>query len=112
MMRERPAMSASDAKDEVAAPIVPPRLGLWDAVSIIVGIVVGTAIFRATAGVFANAGGPWATMGLWLAGGVLTLCGALTTRSWRRRIRAMAVTMSICGARLGRGADFCLRGCS
>jgi amino acid transporter len=53
-------------------------LGLWDAVSIIVGIVVGTAIFRATAPVFDGAGGPCAALGLWVGGAVLTLCGALT----------------------------------
>ncbi|HEY4234440.1 MAG TPA: amino acid permease [Lacipirellulaceae bacterium] len=60
------------------AASIPPRLGLWDAVSIIVGIVVGTAIFRSTGGVFHSAGGPWGAMGLWLVGGLLTLCGALT----------------------------------
>jgi APA family basic amino acid/polyamine antiporter len=78
MMRERPTMRASGAVDDAPAPIVPPRLGLRDAVSIIVGIVVGTAIFRSTGGVFHSSGGPWGAMGLWLVGGVLTLCGALT----------------------------------
>jgi len=56
---------------------IPPRLGLWDAVSIIVGIVVGTTIFRGTAPVFDNAGGPWTALALWLVGGVLTWCGAV-----------------------------------
>src|SRR3954466_2821905 len=53
------------------------RLGLWDAISIILGIVVGTAIFRATSQVFANAGSAWAAIALWLAGGVLAWCGAV-----------------------------------
>jgi APA family basic amino acid/polyamine antiporter len=56
---------------------VAPRLGLWDAVSIVVGIVVGTTIFRGTAPVFANAGGPWTALGLWLVGGTLSWCGAI-----------------------------------
>src|ERR1041384_1829382 len=56
---------------------VPPRLTLWDATSIIVGVVVGTAIFRAPAQVFDNAGGAWAAMALWVAGGVLAWCGAV-----------------------------------
>jgi amino acid transporter len=56
---------------------VAPRLGLWDTVSIIVGIVVGTAIFRSPPDVFANAGGPWVALGLWLVGGVLAWCGAV-----------------------------------
>src|SRR5215218_2489785 len=58
------------------APLA-PRLGLWDAVSIIVGIVIGTTIFRGTAPVFANAGGPWTALLLWLVGGILSLCGAV-----------------------------------
>ncbi len=56
---------------------IPPRLGLWDAVSIIVGIVVGTSIFRTTATIFDNAHGPWSAMGLWLVGGALAWCGAM-----------------------------------
>jgi amino acid transporter len=60
-----------------AEPAIQPRLGLWDAFSIIVGIVVGTSIFRGTAKVFDSAGGPWTTMGLWLVGGALAWCGAV-----------------------------------
>jgi amino acid transporter len=54
-----------------------PRLGLWDAVSIIVGIVVGTSIFRATAMIFDSAGSPAAAMLLWIVGGLLAWCGAV-----------------------------------
>lgn len=56
---------------------IQPRLGLWDAVSIIVGIVVGTSIFRASAAIFNFAGGPWTALGLWVAGGFLAWCGAV-----------------------------------
>ncbi len=59
-----------------ASPIT-PTLGLWDAVSIIVGIVVGTAIFKSPTMVFQNVSGPWAAIGVWLLGGVLSLIGAL-----------------------------------
>jgi amino acid transporter len=58
-------------------PSLAPRLGLWDTVSIIVGIVVGTAIFRSPTVVFQHAGGPWLAMGLWLVGGALAWCGAV-----------------------------------
>src|SRR5688572_369310 len=60
-----------------AAISLAPRLGLWDTVSIIVGIVVGTAIFRSPTVVFQNAGGPWQAMGLWFVGGALAWCGAV-----------------------------------
>jgi amino acid transporter len=53
-----------------------PSLGLWDAVSIIVGIVVGTAIFKVPMLVFQNVTGPWQGLGVWLLGGLLSLCGA------------------------------------
>src|ERR1700754_4413763 len=56
---------------------VPPRLGLWDAVSIIVGIVVGTSIFRSTGIIFDKAGDPWTAMALWFLGGLLAWCGAV-----------------------------------
>ena len=58
-------------------PSVAPRLGLWDAVSIIIGIVVGTAIFKSPMMVFQNTTGPWQALGAWLLGGALSLCGAL-----------------------------------
>jgi amino acid transporter len=56
---------------------IAPRLGLWDTVSIIVGIVVGTAIFKSPTVVFQNAGGPTMALALWIAGGVLAWCGAV-----------------------------------
>jgi len=56
---------------------ITPRLGLWDAVSIIIGIVVGTAIFRSPSSVFANSHGPQQAMVLWMVGGVLSWCGAV-----------------------------------
>ncbi|HEX4413940.1 MAG TPA: amino acid permease, partial [Lacipirellulaceae bacterium] len=59
------------------APHIRAGLGLWDAISIIVGIVVGTSIFRATSAIFDNAGGPTTAILLWLAGGMLAWCGAV-----------------------------------
>ncbi len=54
-----------------------PTLGMWDAVAIIVGIVVGTAIFKSPTMVFQNVSGPRAALGIWAAGGLLSLIGAL-----------------------------------
>ncbi len=55
----------------------PAHLGLGDAVSIIVGIVVGVSIFRASPLVFQNVSGPWMGLGAWALGGVLSFIGAL-----------------------------------
>lgn len=53
------------------------RLGLWDATSIIVGIIVGVGIFEVPAKVFARVTGPWEALGLWALGGLLAFVGAL-----------------------------------
>ena len=53
------------------------QLGLFDCVSIIVGIVVGVSIFRVTPMVYGNVETPWIGMGAWLLGGLLSLIGAL-----------------------------------
>jgi amino acid transporter len=53
------------------------HLGLWDAVSIIIGIVVGAGIYETPPLVLQNVPGPGAALGVWAAGGVLSLVGAL-----------------------------------
>ena len=56
---------------------VSARLGVWDGVSIIVGIVVGVTIFKAPPLIFSNVSGPWTGLAAWALGGVLSLIGAL-----------------------------------
>ena len=50
---------------------------MWDAVSIIVGIVVGSAIFQASGRIAAGVASPAGMFGVWLAGGALSVVGAL-----------------------------------
>jgi basic amino acid/polyamine antiporter, APA family len=57
--------------------VAEPRLGLWDAVSLVIGIVVGTSIFRVSPLVFENSEGAWQGLASWGLGGVLSLVGAL-----------------------------------
>ena len=52
-------------------------LGLWDVVSLILGVVVGTTIFRMPGMIFSNMPGVGSTLLLWGIGGVLSLVGAL-----------------------------------
>ena len=54
-----------------------PTLSLNDAVAITVGIVVGAGIFRTPSLVAANAGSEGAALLVWLAGGAVSLIGAL-----------------------------------
>ncbi len=70
----RPAndVSTGSERGEIVAV-----LSWVDAASIIVGIVVGTAIFKSPTLVFQNVAGPWQALGVWTLGGVLSLIGAL-----------------------------------
>src|ERR1700722_4010359 len=55
----------------------PAALGLWDAVSVIVGIVVGVSIFEVPPKVFGNVGDSWQGIAVWAVGGLVALVGAL-----------------------------------
>jgi amino acid transporter len=54
-----------------------PTLSVFDAVTIMVGIVIGIGIFKTPAIVAANVGSEAAFIGVWVAGGLVTLIGAL-----------------------------------
>jgi APA family basic amino acid/polyamine antiporter len=54
----------------------PAELGLWDAVSVIVGIVVGVSIFQVSPTVFSNVDTAWKGIGVWCVGGLVALVGA------------------------------------
>ncbi|HUK35776.1 MAG TPA: amino acid permease [Vicinamibacterales bacterium] len=58
--------------------VLPRRLGLWSAMGVVVGITIGSGIFRTPAGIARLVPNPLAILGLWLAGGILSLCGALS----------------------------------
>lgn len=56
---------------------IKPQLGLWDAVSIIIGIVIGATIYESPQLIFSNVPGPWTGLGAWALAGLLSLIGAL-----------------------------------
>jgi amino acid transporter len=51
-------------------------LSLWDAVSLIVGVVIGAGIYETAPIVLSNVAGPGSALLVWLLGGVLSLIGA------------------------------------
>jgi basic amino acid/polyamine antiporter, APA family len=55
----------------------PAELGLWDAISVIVGIVVGVSIFQVPPTVFGNVSRAWQGIAIWAIGGIVALVGAL-----------------------------------
>jgi amino acid transporter len=67
--------AAPEEKDVSPAPA--GALGLWDAVSIIVGIVVGAGIYQTAPFILKNVSSPTTAMVTWAVAGVLSLVGAL-----------------------------------
>lgn len=53
-------------------------LGLWGAVAIVVGTVIGSGIFLVPRSMVLNVGTPWMVFGVFVFGGLLSLAGALT----------------------------------
>ncbi len=57
---------------------LPRTLGLWSSVALVVGITIGSGIFRSPAGIAQRVPDPTLMLLLWVAGGAITLCGALS----------------------------------
>lgn len=56
---------------------MPRRLTLPGALAVVVGSMIGSGIFRSPAAIASRVPTPGALMGVWVAGGLLALCGAL-----------------------------------
>ena len=57
---------------------LPRTLGLGSATALVIGITIGSGIFRSPAGVAQRVGDPTVFLGLWVVGGLLALAGALS----------------------------------
>jgi amino acid transporter len=57
---------------------LPRTLGLWSSVALVVGITIGSGIFRSPAGIAQKVPDPRLMLMLWVIGGAVTLCGALS----------------------------------
>jgi APA family basic amino acid/polyamine antiporter len=57
---------------------LPRRLGFWTAIAVVIGDVIGSGIFRVPAAVATEVGSVPGIMLVWVLGGVITSCGALS----------------------------------
>jgi basic amino acid/polyamine antiporter, APA family len=57
---------------------LPRTLGLWSSVALVIGITIGSGIFRSPAGIAQKVPSPTLMIALWVVGGLITLCGALS----------------------------------
>lgn len=69
---------SSSAPPQASSDAAPKRqLTLFDSTCIIVGIIIGAGIYQTAPSVAAGGQHWWGLLLLWLAGGVLSLCGAM-----------------------------------
>ena len=61
----------------VSEPNEEGPLSLWDAVSLVIGIVIGSTIYKTPGTICSNVSSPWVAIGLWVLCGGLSLVGAL-----------------------------------
>ena len=54
------------------------RLGFWSAIGIVIGVTIGSGIFRTPASIALRVPDPVLLLAVWVAGGVISLCGALS----------------------------------
>lgn len=66
-------MSASPA----SSPNESGPLSLWDSFSLIIGIVIGSSIYKTPGLIFSNVADPWTGLALWVLCGALSLASAL-----------------------------------
>ncbi len=64
--------------DTPQSPELPRLLGFWGVTAVMVGIIVGSGIFETPTDIAREIGSPWAILGLWALGGVISLFGAFT----------------------------------
>jgi basic amino acid/polyamine antiporter, APA family len=72
------AAPAPTPQSDLTADALPRRLGLISTTAIVVGTIVGSGIFRVPATVADQVGSAPAVVTVWVLGGIISLCGALS----------------------------------
>ena len=71
-------MSDLQAGTDAWGERLPRQIGLFNAVAVLVGVTIGSGIFRVPATVAGMLHDPGPVLLCWFLGGVIALCGALT----------------------------------
>ena len=61
-----------------ATPALTRRLGLWGSLGIVIGVTIGSGIFRTPSSIADRLPDPQFMLLVWLLGGVISMCGALS----------------------------------
>ena len=77
-MQPKPSETADQAEADAWGERLPRRVGLLNAVAVLVGITIGSGIFRVPATVAGQLHDPGPVILCWILGGLVAMCGALT----------------------------------
>lgn len=91
-----------------AAPsdALPRRLGFWATTAVVVGIIIGSGIFRVPRVVADDVGSLGGVATVWIAGGIITLCGALSLAELAAAFPAPGGLFVYLGEAYGAGTAF------
>jgi len=98
-----------DSQPQGAAPT--PLLSVADGVFLTVGMVIGVGIFKLPAQVAGSVTGAAQFLGVWLLGGLASLCGALVYAELAARRPETGGEYAFLACGLGRGAAFVFAWC-
>lgn len=73
-----PASFALRHSPSAIPPDLPRSIGFLGGAAIMIGVTIGSGIFRSPTVIAQNSGSPALILLLWVAGGLLSLCGAIT----------------------------------
>jgi amino acid transporter len=82
------------------------RLGFWATTGVVVGTIIGSGIFRVPAAVAADVGSVGGIAAVWVLGGIITLCGALTLAELAAAFPESGGTFVYLREAYGRGVAF------
>lgn len=71
-------MTVSSPNTRSADPKLVRRLGLWPSIGLVIGITIGSGIFRTPAVIATRVPDPTLMLTVWVLGGLISLCGALS----------------------------------
>lgn len=73
-----PSLHYTPAMPTPTTPDLPRTIGFWGAVAVMVGVIIGSGIFKVPAEISQQISSPMLILGLWVLGGLICLAGALT----------------------------------
>lgn len=71
-------LSETTHSTETARPHLARQIGLGSGIAVVIGSTIGSGIFKSPSDIAGQLPGPLPMLGVWVIGGIIVLCGALT----------------------------------